>query len=75
MKVLRIFYLIKSLLVISKVLLFISAQIQENLEDEFVKEALNKGLDLRKYSKEIEKELTNMEKSSIKDCKNIFKFY
>lgn len=41
--------------------------IQENLEDEFVQEALNKGLDLKKYSKEVESDLKALEKSSIRD--------
>ena len=45
---------------------------QENLEDQFVQEALNKGLDLRKYSKEVERDLHMLEKKSIKDCKNSF---
>ena len=44
------------------------ANIQENLEDQFVQEALNKGLDLRKYSKEVECDLASLEKTSIKDC-------
>lgn len=46
---------------------------QENLEDQFVQEALNKGLDLRKYSKEVERDLHMLEKKSIKDCKNSLK--
>jgi hypothetical protein len=41
--------------------------LQENLEDQFVQEALNKGLDLRKYSKEVEKDLHSLENASIKD--------
>jgi len=51
--------------------------LQENLEDQFVQDALNKGLDLRKYSKEVEKELHTLEKKSIKDCKlkEIFKSF
>jgi hypothetical protein len=32
-----------------------------------------KGLDLRKYSKEVERDLSSLEKSSIKDC-NFSKF-
>lgn len=43
--------------------------IQENLEDEFVQDALNKGLDLKKYSQEVENDLKALEKSSIRDCK------
>lgn len=41
--------------------------IQENLEDQFVQQALNKGLDLKKYSKEVEKDLKSLEKRSIRD--------
>ncbi|CAF0734135.1 unnamed protein product [Brachionus calyciflorus] len=41
--------------------------IQENLDDDFVKEALRKGLDLRKYSKEVNQDLSELEKKSIKD--------
>ena len=52
-----------------KLFIHLKANLQENLEDQFVQEALNKGLDLRKYSKEIEKELYSLEKRSIKDCK------
>lgn len=43
------------------------SKIQENLEDEFVQEALNKGLDLKKYSEEVEQDLKGLEKSSIRD--------
>jgi len=41
--------------------------IQSNLEDSHVKEVLNKGLDIRHYSKEIEHELRTVENHSIKD--------
>jgi hypothetical protein len=47
----------------------LKANIQENLEDEFVQDALNRGLDLRQYSKDVERDLGALEKSSIKDCK------
>jgi hypothetical protein len=56
-------------LVNSILILKSKANIQENLEDQFVQEALSKGLDLRKYSKEVELDLTTLERSSIKDCK------
>ena len=42
--------------------------IQENLEDELVQEALQKGLDLRQYSREIESELRKVELRSVQDC-------
>jgi hypothetical protein len=45
-----------------------AGHIQENLEDELVQEALKKGLDLRKYSREIEVELRKEENQSIDDC-------
>ncbi|RNA16068.1 vacuolar sorting-associated 52 -like protein [Brachionus plicatilis] len=41
--------------------------IQENLDDELVREALKEGLDLRQYSKEINDNLKILEKDSIKD--------
>lgn len=54
--------------------LFFPGHIQENLEDDIVREALKSGVDLRQYSKEIESELLDIERSSIRDCKilNIF---
>ena len=39
------------------------------MEDQFVQDAINKGLDLRKYSKEIDENLRSLEKNSIRDCK------
>ena len=42
-----------------------SGHIRENLEDELVQEALKTGVDLRHYSREIEKELRTVETSSI----------
>ncbi|XP_033763726.1 vacuolar protein sorting-associated protein 52 homolog [Pecten maximus] len=41
--------------------------IQRNLEDDIVKEALNTGVDLRQYSKQVEKELLDVENASIQD--------
>ncbi|KAJ8299910.1 hypothetical protein KUTeg_021429, partial [Tegillarca granosa] len=41
----------------------VDVHIQKNLEDEIVKEALNTGVDLRQYSKQIEKELLNIKES------------
>lgn len=41
--------------------------IQANLEDEYVKEALDKGLDLRKFSQQIEDELQEVERTSVDD--------
>ncbi|XP_076824718.1 vacuolar protein sorting-associated protein 52 homolog isoform X1 [Clavelina lepadiformis] len=41
--------------------------IQENLEDELVKEALESGVDLRQYAKQIAKELQKVECDSVKD--------
>ncbi|XP_066919822.1 vacuolar protein sorting-associated protein 52 homolog [Clytia hemisphaerica] len=41
--------------------------IQRNLEDNLVKEALNKGVDLRQYSKQIETDLREVEDDSIQD--------
>ncbi|CAI9716348.1 Hypothetical predicted protein [Octopus vulgaris] len=49
--------------------------IQQNLEDDIVKEALKTGVDLRQYSKQIEKELLEVENASIqgyiKESQNI----
>ncbi|KAL5011478.1 hypothetical protein ScPMuIL_010029 [Solemya velum] len=45
----------------------VDVHIQQNLEDEIVKEALKTGVDLRHYSKEIEKELLEVENASIQD--------
>ncbi|XP_039256225.1 vacuolar protein sorting-associated protein 52 homolog [Styela clava] len=45
----------------------VGEHIQENLEDDLVKEALEKGVDLREYAKNIEKDLTKVEKDSIQD--------
>ncbi|KAL4219562.1 Vacuolar protein sorting-associated protein 52 [Mactra antiquata] len=45
----------------------VDVHIQENLEDEFVKEALKTGVDLRQYSKQIESELLQVENASIQD--------
>ncbi|BFZ20252.1 hypothetical protein BsWGS_23291 [Bradybaena similaris] len=45
----------------------VDLHIQENLEDDIVKEALNKGVDLRHYSKEIEQELHKVENESVQD--------
>lgn len=43
------------------------SQIQQNLEDEVVQEILKTGTDLRHYSKQIEKELKEVENKSIQD--------
>ncbi|KAL3872237.1 hypothetical protein ACJMK2_040173 [Sinanodonta woodiana] len=45
----------------------VDIHIQQNLEDDIVKEALRKGVDLRQYSKEIQKELQEVENASIQD--------
>ncbi|GFR95861.1 vacuolar protein sorting-associated protein 52-like protein [Elysia marginata] len=45
----------------------VDVHIQENLEDDIVKEALNKGVDLRQYSKEIEQDLLKVENESVQD--------
>ncbi|KAB0798131.1 hypothetical protein PPYR_09124 [Photinus pyralis] len=42
-------------------------QIQQNLEDEVVQDILKTGTDLRQYSKQIEKELKEVENKSIQD--------
>ncbi|XP_063930835.1 vacuolar protein sorting-associated protein 52 homolog [Zophobas morio] len=45
----------------------VDIHIQENLEDELVKEALAQGLDLRVYAREIEEALENVQKDSVLD--------
>ncbi|KAG8199048.1 hypothetical protein JTE90_021061 [Oedothorax gibbosus] len=45
----------------------VDIHIQENLEDDFIKEALKSGMDLRQYSRQIEKELKEVENASIQD--------
>ncbi|KAK7502660.1 hypothetical protein BaRGS_00006235 [Batillaria attramentaria] len=45
----------------------VDVSIQQNLEDDIVKEALNQGVDLRQYSKEIERELLEVENASVQD--------
>ena len=45
----------------------LESNIEENLEDELVREALNGGVDLGNYSKEVEKDLVQLEGSAIKD--------
>ncbi|KAF8774759.1 Vacuolar protein sorting-associated protein 52 like protein [Argiope bruennichi] len=45
----------------------VDVHIQENLEDDFIKEALKSGMDLRQYSRQIEKELKEVENASIQD--------
>ncbi|XP_051925811.1 vacuolar protein sorting-associated protein 52 homolog [Hippocampus zosterae] len=45
----------------------VDLHIQANLEDELVKEALQTGVDLRQYSKQVEAELEQIEQASIKD--------
>ncbi|XP_052789808.1 vacuolar protein sorting-associated protein 52 homolog [Mya arenaria] len=45
----------------------VDVHIQENLEDEIVKEALKTGVDLRQYSRQIESELLQVENASIQD--------
>ena len=44
-----------------------AGHIQANLEDEYVKEALSKGLDLREFSQQIEEELQEVERDSVQD--------
>lgn len=44
-----------------------AGHIRENLEDELVQEALEKGVDLRQYSHQIEAELLEVENQSIED--------
>ncbi|XP_013412635.1 vacuolar protein sorting-associated protein 52 homolog isoform X2 [Lingula anatina] len=41
--------------------------IQQNLEDDIVREALKTGVDLRQYSKQVEQELLEVENASIQD--------
>eukprot|EP00053_Salpingoeca_punica_P012338 m.110516 g.110516 ORF g.110516 m.110516 type:complete len:701 (-) comp15917_c0_seq1:1262-3364(-) len=45
----------------------VGGHIQENLEDETVKEALQKGLDLRVYARQIEEDLMKVEQESLDD--------
>jgi len=45
----------------------VDGHIQANLEDEIVKEALDKGLDLRVYSRQIESQLHEIERASVHD--------
>ncbi|XP_041480934.1 vacuolar protein sorting-associated protein 52 homolog [Lytechinus variegatus] len=45
----------------------VDIHIQQNLEDEVVKAALESGVDLRQYSKQIEAELQEVENASIDD--------
>lgn len=42
--------------------------IQANLEDDMVRDALNRGVDLRQYARHVEKELTDVEYGSVRDC-------
>uniref|UniRef100_A0A8C6YZU4 Uncharacterized protein n=1 Tax=Nothoprocta perdicaria TaxID=30464 RepID=A0A8C6YZU4_NOTPE len=46
----------------------LAVHIQANLEDELVQEALKSGVDLREYSKQVELELQEVERASIRDC-------
>lgn len=43
-------------------------RIQENLEDELLKSALEQGMDLRQYAQGVEDELHKVERASIQDC-------
>lgn len=43
------------------------AQVKDNLDDEVVQEVLKTGTDLRQYSRQVEKELKEVENKSIKD--------
>eukprot|EP00124_Ichthyophonus_hoferi_P006018 Ihof_evm1s1124 gene=Ihof_evmTU1s1124 len=45
----------------------VDEHIQENLEDELVKQALEKGVDLRRYAQEVEEQLRVAEAASIND--------
>ncbi|XP_072015361.1 vacuolar protein sorting-associated protein 52 homolog [Amphiura filiformis] len=45
----------------------VDVHIQQNLEDEVVKAALESGVDLRQYSKQVEAELQQVENASIQD--------
>uniref|UniRef100_A0A8C3P344 Vacuolar protein sorting-associated protein 52 homolog n=1 Tax=Cyanoderma ruficeps TaxID=181631 RepID=A0A8C3P344_9PASS len=47
---------------------FPPVHIQENLEDALVQEALQTGVDLRQYSRQVELELQEVERASIQDC-------
>uniref|UniRef100_H2Z2W5 Vacuolar protein sorting-associated protein 52 homolog n=1 Tax=Ciona savignyi TaxID=51511 RepID=H2Z2W5_CIOSA len=47
----------------------VDEHIQENLEDVLVKKALESGVDLREYAKQIEHDLHKVENHSISDCK------
>uniref|UniRef100_A0A8D2IUS5 Vacuolar protein sorting-associated protein 52 homolog n=1 Tax=Varanus komodoensis TaxID=61221 RepID=A0A8D2IUS5_VARKO len=47
--------------------LSLSVHIQANLGDALVREALKTGVDLRQYSKQVERELQQIENASIKD--------
>lgn len=53
----------------------VEIQLQKNLEDDVVQEILKTGTDLRQYSKQVEKELRDVENKSIQDyikeCQNI----
>jgi CHASE3 domain sensor protein len=44
-----------------------NVQLQSNLDDDVVQEVLKTGTDLRQYSRQIEKELKDVENKSIKD--------
>lgn len=43
------------------------SKLQQNLEDDVVQEVLKSGKDLRQYSREIEKDLKEVENKSIQD--------
>ncbi|XP_064474251.1 vacuolar protein sorting-associated protein 52 homolog isoform X2 [Ornithodoros turicata] len=45
----------------------VDVHIQENMEDEFIQEALQSGMDLRQYSLQVEKDLQNIENLAIED--------
>lgn len=45
----------------------VGAHIQENLEHEFVKVALEQGVDLRQYARKTEKDLFEVEQASVED--------
>ncbi|KAH6928650.1 hypothetical protein HPB50_018171 [Hyalomma asiaticum] len=45
----------------------VDVHIQENLEDEFIQQALQSGMDLRQYSLQVEKDLKEVENASIQD--------
>jgi len=46
------------------------ARLKDHMQDDVVKDALASGMDLRDYSKQIEKELAHAEQSSIRDYIN-----